>query len=517
MFCGDDPSAKSSTLTCDSQHTFEDACVPVLYPADQQDVIDLGVHAFRLSRYAGTWVGLKVVTSVADGIGTVDLDPDRHVPSDPTDLVIGGEPWRAPAARHRRAPRGSGPGGARRRPPPPGRPGPTSRHNGLDRIVGAGVGRPPRNRVRRQDLSRRHPGVRRPRRHHRRPRCGGRAHPQAGHDLPAGARHRHGVRGVGRRGRDHRGEAAVRRGAAPQHPARGPERRAGGRQARPHGRDPGVLRRRARCRCGSFGPGPGATGPRGTELRRAATVAAAARRGRRSRSGLLQRMPAQPLDGRPRGCARRWRRRLSRDHVLRGAQRRHVAPAAHADGCRRRAVDRPGPVRRRAAPDPEHRRRHAQPFRHPRHPGQRGRPGERDLQDPLQRRGRHDRRPGSHRPHGRAVDDAGARGRGRRTDRGLRRGSQALRASRPLGAGSAGARSRSTSRRSRRSCGGSPGSRSSSTTRSAPPRPDGSASGAISPNRRSACSSTRRCARAAETAAPRATACPSCPTRPSSG
>ena len=32
MFCGDDPSAKSSTLTCDSQHTFEDACVPVLYP-----------------------------------------------------------------------------------------------------------------------------------------------------------------------------------------------------------------------------------------------------------------------------------------------------------------------------------------------------------------------------------------------------------------------------------------------------------------------------------------------------
>ena len=59
--------------------------------------------------------------------------------------------------------------------------------------------------------------------------------------------------------------------------------------------------------------------------RRAATVAAAARRGRRSRSGLLQRLPAQPLDRRPRGCARRWRRRLSRDHVLRGAQRRHVS------------------------------------------------------------------------------------------------------------------------------------------------------------------------------------------------
>ncbi|HET9050838.1 MAG TPA: indolepyruvate ferredoxin oxidoreductase, partial [Candidatus Dormibacteraeota bacterium] len=53
MFCGDDPTSKSSTLACDSQYTFEDACVPVLYPGDQQDVLDLGVHAFRLSRYAG--------------------------------------------------------------------------------------------------------------------------------------------------------------------------------------------------------------------------------------------------------------------------------------------------------------------------------------------------------------------------------------------------------------------------------------------------------------------------------
>jgi indolepyruvate ferredoxin oxidoreductase len=94
MFCGDDPASKSSTLACDSQYTFQDACVPVLYPGDQQDVLDLGVHAFRLSRYAGTWAGLKIVTSVADGIGIVDLDPARHHPRDPGDLVIDGRPWR---------------------------------------------------------------------------------------------------------------------------------------------------------------------------------------------------------------------------------------------------------------------------------------------------------------------------------------------------------------------------------------------------------------------------------------
>ena len=94
LFCGDDPSAKSSTLACDSQFTFEDACVPVLYPADQQDALDLGIHAFQLSRYAGCWVGMKIVTAVADGTGAVDLSLDRHAPSDPSGLVIEGTSWR---------------------------------------------------------------------------------------------------------------------------------------------------------------------------------------------------------------------------------------------------------------------------------------------------------------------------------------------------------------------------------------------------------------------------------------
>jgi indolepyruvate ferredoxin oxidoreductase len=139
MFCGDDPTAKSSTLACDSQYTFADACVPVLYPGDQQDVLELGVHAFRLSRYAGTWTGLKLVTAVADGVGTVDLDPARYTPADPVGVVIDGRPWRHEplatvgphavpdqealvADRRLRAARAY------------------VRHNGLDRVVGAGPG-----------------------------------------------------------------------------------------------------------------------------------------------------------------------------------------------------------------------------------------------------------------------------------------------------------------------------------------------------------------------------------------
>jgi len=138
MFCGDDPASKSSTLACDSQYAFADACVPVLFPADQQDVLDLGVHAFRMSRYAGAWAGLKIVTAVADGIGTVDLDPGRHHPSNPS-VLIDGRPWRhRPLAtigyhavpdqealvvdRRLRAAQAY------------------ARHNGLDRVVGAAPG-----------------------------------------------------------------------------------------------------------------------------------------------------------------------------------------------------------------------------------------------------------------------------------------------------------------------------------------------------------------------------------------
>ncbi len=93
LFCGDDPTAKSSTLACDSQYALQDACIPVLFPGNQQEIVDLGIHAFRMSRYSGAWVALKIVTAIADGIGTVDLDPRRHHPSDPVGVVIDGQPW----------------------------------------------------------------------------------------------------------------------------------------------------------------------------------------------------------------------------------------------------------------------------------------------------------------------------------------------------------------------------------------------------------------------------------------
>jgi indolepyruvate ferredoxin oxidoreductase len=93
LFVGDDPSAKSSTLPYDTNLALADASVPVLVPADQQELFDLGVEAFRLSRACGSWVGVRIVTAVADGIGAVDTGIDRFPAGDP-EMLVDGEPWR---------------------------------------------------------------------------------------------------------------------------------------------------------------------------------------------------------------------------------------------------------------------------------------------------------------------------------------------------------------------------------------------------------------------------------------
>ncbi|WP_375481070.1 indolepyruvate ferredoxin oxidoreductase family protein [uncultured Jatrophihabitans sp.] len=77
---GDDPGAKSSTMPGASEALLADLGMPTLYPADSQDVLDLGQHAVAMSRASGLWVGMKITTSVADGSSTVLLDPARVAP-----------------------------------------------------------------------------------------------------------------------------------------------------------------------------------------------------------------------------------------------------------------------------------------------------------------------------------------------------------------------------------------------------------------------------------------------------
>jgi indolepyruvate ferredoxin oxidoreductase len=77
---GDDPGAKSSTVPCASEMALADLYMPILYPADSQDILDLGVHAAIMSRVSGLWTSMKISAHVADGASTADVHPDRILP-----------------------------------------------------------------------------------------------------------------------------------------------------------------------------------------------------------------------------------------------------------------------------------------------------------------------------------------------------------------------------------------------------------------------------------------------------
>ncbi len=74
---GDDHACKSSTLPHQSEHMFIGASVPVLAPANVQEVLDLGVFGWELSRFSGCWVALKAITENMDSAISADIDPDR--------------------------------------------------------------------------------------------------------------------------------------------------------------------------------------------------------------------------------------------------------------------------------------------------------------------------------------------------------------------------------------------------------------------------------------------------------
>jgi indolepyruvate ferredoxin oxidoreductase len=85
---GDDHGAKSSTLPHQSDHIFKACMIPVLFPATVQEYLDLGLHGFAMSRYAGVWVGMKCVTEVVEASASVIVDPTRLDIRLPTDFTL---------------------------------------------------------------------------------------------------------------------------------------------------------------------------------------------------------------------------------------------------------------------------------------------------------------------------------------------------------------------------------------------------------------------------------------------
>jgi indolepyruvate ferredoxin oxidoreductase len=71
----DDHACRSSTLPHGSEDEFVSAMMPILNPAGVQDILDMGLVGWAMSRYTGRWVGFKTIAETVESSASVDVDP----------------------------------------------------------------------------------------------------------------------------------------------------------------------------------------------------------------------------------------------------------------------------------------------------------------------------------------------------------------------------------------------------------------------------------------------------------
>jgi indolepyruvate ferredoxin oxidoreductase len=71
----DDHACRSSTLPHGSEGEFTSAMMPILNPAGVQDILELGLLGWAMSRYTGRWVGFKTIAETVESSASVEVDP----------------------------------------------------------------------------------------------------------------------------------------------------------------------------------------------------------------------------------------------------------------------------------------------------------------------------------------------------------------------------------------------------------------------------------------------------------
>ncbi|MGI9303053.1 MAG: indolepyruvate ferredoxin oxidoreductase family protein, partial [Gammaproteobacteria bacterium] len=77
MLSGDDPNMTSTVSAWHSELLFEDLLMPVLYPADIQEVLDLGLMGIAMSRFSGNWIGYKLLPETIETAASVNAGYDH--------------------------------------------------------------------------------------------------------------------------------------------------------------------------------------------------------------------------------------------------------------------------------------------------------------------------------------------------------------------------------------------------------------------------------------------------------
>jgi indolepyruvate ferredoxin oxidoreductase len=77
---GDDHAGKSSSVAHHSEQAMAAAMIPSLYPSCVGEILEFGLMAYALSRYSGSWIGLKLVNEVVEQTATVDIKLHAFAP-----------------------------------------------------------------------------------------------------------------------------------------------------------------------------------------------------------------------------------------------------------------------------------------------------------------------------------------------------------------------------------------------------------------------------------------------------
>ena len=85
---GDDHTCESSTTAHQSEFAFVDAMIPIFSPAGVQEILDYGVYGIALSRFAGTWSGIKCVKDTIEATAVCDGRASRVTIALPTDFAM---------------------------------------------------------------------------------------------------------------------------------------------------------------------------------------------------------------------------------------------------------------------------------------------------------------------------------------------------------------------------------------------------------------------------------------------
>ncbi|MBK8957208.1 MAG: indolepyruvate ferredoxin oxidoreductase family protein [Proteobacteria bacterium] len=77
VLAGDDHAAKSSTVACHTELSFIDLSMPVLYPAEIEEIVEFGLYGWALSRLTASWVVMKLLPETTDCASSIEAAPRR--------------------------------------------------------------------------------------------------------------------------------------------------------------------------------------------------------------------------------------------------------------------------------------------------------------------------------------------------------------------------------------------------------------------------------------------------------